>query len=100
MIRVSMYIKVQAVQPACQLHSYMYKCKCPPIGVILWAPLVTYMMISIEVGSRGFINNQVFNDLRNLTLASDKEIKGLKSDCIKSAISGSYNIFRQRNHIN
>lgn len=56
-------------------------------------------LITIEVGSRGFIHDPGFVKLRSLTKSSLKQIQALKRSCIKSAISDSYAIFKARNHV-
>ena len=55
-------------------------------------------LITIEVGSRGFVNDSGFTKLQRLTCSSDKQMKDLKLSCIKLAITESYTIFKSRNH--
>ena len=57
-------------------------------------------MITLEVGSRGFVNFDGFRNLRDAVGASQRELQELLLSVASSAIKGSFAIWTSRNHAN
>lgn len=57
-------------------------------------------LITIEVGSRGFLNQPGFKKLATFLKATKDDLDALKSSCIKTALAGSFKIWSQRNTCN
>ena len=55
-------------------------------------------LITLEVGSRGFIHKPGFEKLKRLTKSTTKQLKQLEMRCVKEAIISSKKIFCSRNH--
>ena len=60
----------------------------------------TVDMITIEVGSRGFVNFDSFRNLQDAVGASQKELHHLLISVSSTAIKGSFTIWTNRNHVN
>ena len=59
----------------------------------------TTKLVTLEVGSRGFINTSSFDDIRRYLVASRQEWRSFLQEVSKLAITGSYRIWTSRNHI-
>ena len=55
-------------------------------------------LITIEVGSRGFVCPDGFDQLKDSIIASSRQIKDLMLNVSMAAITGSYKIWTSRNH--
>ena len=56
-------------------------------------------LLTLEVGSSGFINTASFNDLRTHLLTPRREWNCFLQDISRAAIAGSYRIWTSRNHL-
>ena len=56
-------------------------------------------LLTLEVGSRGFINTVSFNELRTYLLVPSKEWNCFLQNICRAAIAGSYKIWTSRNHL-
>ena len=55
-------------------------------------------LVTVEVGSRGFVCPDGFNQLKDCILATHKQIKDLMFQVFVAAITSSYSIWTSRNH--
>ena len=55
-------------------------------------------LITIEVGSRGFVCPDGFDQLKDSIIASSRQIKDLMLNVSMASITGSYKIWTSRNH--
>ena len=60
----------------------------------------TVDMITIEVGSRGFVNFDSFRNLVDAMGATQKELHHLLLSVSSTAIKESFTIWTNRNHVN
>lgn len=56
-------------------------------------------MITLEVGSRGFVNFDSFRNFRDAVGASQRELQELLLSVASSAIKGSFAVWTSRNHV-
>ena len=57
-------------------------------------------MITLEVGSRGFVNFDSFKNFRDAVGASQRELQELLLSVASAAIKGSFAVWTSRNHAN